>query len=206
MNPCAIATAIGIVAAIGLYGEANARPAAARAPASLKTNPQPANPVALGLTRSHAFGPRAHIRRSTMWRRGYPYPGAGVVLCSVDGTCYDSGAPTFDIPFDQTVAAPPVVTPTVRPDCRMESQTRVVAAEAGGERRVTIRQCVAPVHRPSSREGRANDEPGLDLAASDLAIGPGPLGIPVSPRECGEQAWSVASEGGGKRMVTIRRC
>jgi hypothetical protein len=203
-----IAASIGILAAVTLNSEAGARPSGVRAPAALKAHPAKplsVNTSATGLTRSHPFALRPHAGRAMPWRRAYPYPWVGSVYCSVDGACDDPATPPFGLPSDEAVAAPLRAAPSLRPDCRMETQTRVVAAEAGGERTISIRRCVPAVAEPSRSEGRLIDrEPGFDMAVSDLAVAG--VGMPAKSRECRTQSWSVHAEGGGERTVTIRRC
>src|SRR5262249_49045620 len=87
----------------------------------------------------------ARFGRSRHRNFGYlPYPVLGPDDCLVYDVCNPDVAAPSALPADWTasLARAPAANVTA-PDCRWTSQTQMVPAEGGGERRVTITRCLS---------------------------------------------------------------
>lgn len=162
----------------------------------------------------------ARYRRFHRFRYPYWWPNGGLLY----GAYYDplGAAPPYDPLSDGVDLAPPwpvsrdVPFVIYRPSCRLQTQTRVVPSEAGGERQITITRCMSGLN-PSTL--------GLDNASYRRLAGP--VGVPtelsddgegaastdqaietdgITRRSCQEQTRLVPSHDGGDRTIIIRRC
>jgi hypothetical protein len=139
-----IAAALSVFASASLLASDEARAGAAPARAH-------ARPPAAGLTAAPVVGRGVvarHSRDLVKPRRDrayYAYPSGWPGDCLAYGACGDLplGVAPYAVPPDSfTFAVPAPAASISQPSCRWQTQTRVVAAEAGGEREIRISRCL----------------------------------------------------------------
>jgi hypothetical protein len=160
-----------------------------------------------------------HFRfaRFGRWRNRHfgfvPYPLLWPDDCLVYDGCDQDGGASPGLPADWTgsLARAPAAN-SVAPNCRWMSQTQIVPAERGGQRKVTVTRCIAAPPLSASESEIAPSRSILrDYPESEETAGIGnrtdePGDFSNRWRGCREQTFTVPSEAGGRRTVVIKNC